>query len=140
MRKFHLPLDDGRSSSSLDLMQFGNKRNRSASHYLGDLIEIVLNETEKGKHVNLFKEHVSRASRPPGVTSPGRLCKFPKVPLVLLIETTTVLTFSPTLFSAVPNKSANYLSGYNRLQPATLTLAFFSRILTCHRGSPVPFY
>ena len=48
-------------SPSLDPMQFGNRKGRSTSHYLADLLHYVLSEVEVGRHVNVLIIDYSKA-------------------------------------------------------------------------------
>ena len=47
--------------SSLDPCQFSNRKGRSASHYLVDLVQYILNEAEAGNYVNLLAVNYSKA-------------------------------------------------------------------------------
>ena len=46
---------------SLDPYQFGNRKGRSTSHYLVELVQYVLNEAEAGRYVNLLTIDYSKA-------------------------------------------------------------------------------
>ena len=48
-------------SLSLDTMQFGNRKSRSTTHYLADLVHCVLSEVELGRQVNLLMTDYSKA-------------------------------------------------------------------------------
>jgi hypothetical protein len=46
---------------SLDTTQFGNRKGRSTSHYLVDLVQFILTEGEAGRYVNLLAIDYSKA-------------------------------------------------------------------------------
>jgi len=47
--------------STLDCAQYGNRRGRSSTHYLVDLVQFILNEAELGRYVNLLAIDFSKA-------------------------------------------------------------------------------
>ena len=47
--------------SSLDRCQFGNRKGRSTSHYLVDLVQYILSEAEAGNYVSLLAIDYSKA-------------------------------------------------------------------------------
>ena len=47
--------------STLDCTQYGNRRGRSSTHYLVDLVQFILNEAELGRYVNLLAIDFSKA-------------------------------------------------------------------------------
>ena len=46
---------------SLDSNQFGNRKGRSTSHYLVNLVQFVLGEAEQGRHTNFLTIDYSKA-------------------------------------------------------------------------------
>ena len=48
-------------SPSLDTMQFGNRKRRPTTHYLADLVHLVLSDVELGRYINLLMIDYSKA-------------------------------------------------------------------------------
>ena len=70
-------------SPSLDTMQFGNRKGRSTTHYLADLVHFVLSEVELGRYVNLLMIDYSKA--------------FDKVDITVALEKLLSMNLPPAL-------------------------------------------
>ena len=76
-------------SPSLDTMQFGNRKGRSTTHYLADLVHFVLSEVELGRYVNLLMIDYSKA--------------FDKVDITVALEKLLSMNLRPALLNWVGN-------------------------------------
>ena len=74
-------------SPSLDTMQFGNRKGRSTTHYLADLVHFVLSEVELGRYVNLLMIDYSKA--------------FDKVDITVALEKLLSMNLPPALLNWV---------------------------------------